>query len=283
MAFKYDDSKLKELLNSFYILTNMRIGVFDSNFQEIAVAPDDNRSFCAVIRSVHDANQRCMESDKTACEKCKETKTFYSYICHAGLSEIAAPIHYGNIVIGYLVIGQVLQCSDYAAYWEEVKVMCSEYDVDFDALYEAYCDVPIVTDEEVFAAAKLLEASASYLWLQRHIMLQEDDLSLQIDQFINGNLSKNLSAPMLCEQFNISRSKLYRVTQESYGQGIMQVIRDLRMKRAKELLAMSNKSINEIAALVGYSDYNYFIKVFKTSESITPAKYKKQVQHNRKP
>ena len=35
-------------------------------------------------------------------------------------------------------------------------------------------------------------------------------------------------------------------------------------------------SVSEIAADVGYSDYNYFIKVFKKATGVTPLKYRKQ-------
>ena len=53
-------------------------------------------------------------------------------------------------------------------------------------------------------------------------------------------------------------------------------IKYLRVKAAEELLIVSDKPVSEIAADVGYSDYNYFIKVFKKATGVTPLKYRKQ-------
>ena len=49
----------------------------------------------------------------------------------------------------------------------------------------------------------------------------------------------------------------------------------LRIEKAKELLKATDKSVAEVARLVGFNDYNYFIRVFKKTVGTTPLSYKK--------
>lgn len=58
-----------------------------------------------------------------------------------------------------------------------------------------------------------------------------------------------------------------------YGKAIGQLIKELRMDKAKQLLESSNDAVSKIAAQVGYSDYNYFIRVFKKEIGMTPKQY----------
>ena len=54
------------------------------------------------------------------------------------------------------------------------------------------------------------------------------------------------------------------------------------MNNAKKLLLSTNMSISEVGYSVGYNDANYFARVFKRQEKITPSEYKKQLQNNSK-
>jgi AraC-like DNA-binding protein len=50
-------------------------------------------------------------------------------------------------------------------------------------------------------------------------------------------------------------------------------IRDIRMKRAAQLLDQNKISISEIAYMVGFDSPNYFSKVFKKYYNISPTDY----------
>ena len=52
-------------------------------------------------------------------------------------------------------------------------------------------------------------------------------------------------------------------------------IRDVRMKRVKELLLHSSLKLNQIADMVGYSDPKYMSKVFKEETGMLPAEFRK--------
>lgn len=276
MLLSYDVCQMKKLLESFYILTQMRIVVFDNEFNKIVEYPDQDCAFCSIIRQNPQAEEWCCMSDRIACEKCRQNNSLYSYTCHAGLSETVTPIKYGSIIIGYIMVGQVLQCHNMDEYWNVVEQRCNQYSINREKLREAYNQNHSVEPKQIYASAQLLEACAGYLWLQRYICLQEDTLPKQVDDYITNHLQADLSVKVLCAQFNISRSKLYKIALEYYGKSIEQIIRELRVKMAKELLDTTDHPVSEVSSIVGFDDYNYFIKVFKKGTGTTPVKYRKR-------
>jgi len=54
-------------------------------------------------------------------------------------------------------------------------------------------------------------------------------------------------------------------------------IQSLRFKKAIELMADSNRNISDIAYEVGFTDPNYFSKVFKKVYKKTPTVYRKEL------
>lgn len=86
----------------------------------------------------------------------------------------------------------------------------------------------------------------------------------------------DLSVGALCAHFNISRSGLYQIAKTYFGKGIEQLTRELRIAKAKSILLTADYPVSEVAAMVGYNDYNYFIKVFKKETGVTPKRYSLQ-------
>lgn len=82
---------------------------------------------------------------------------------------------------------------------------------------------------------------------------------------------------MIAEYLGIGKTQLYELSQQLYGCGIAEHIRDLRMEKAKTFLRESKDlALSEIAARCGYDDYNYFITVFNRKVGFTPGAYRKE-------
>ena len=68
----------------------------------------------------------------------------------------------------------------------------------------------------------------------------------------------------------------YMEKKKTYGITIGSDLTARRLSHAKSLLRFSDSSIEEIAALCGFADAGYFIKVFKKAENMTPLEYRKK-------
>jgi len=278
----YNLAKLKNLLKDFYVITTLRVVVFDTDMIKIAEFPNDNSEFCSLIRRNPLAEERCKKSDEEGCLHCYKTKHTYSYICHAGLSETVAPIYCGKTHIGYIMVGQILKDNYTSAIWPEVREKCKEYCIEESKLQTAFFKIKTLDTEQVNAVAQILEACAGYLWLSQLITLQENSLPNQIVGYISKHLADNLSSQALCSHFKISRSNLYRIFRNSFGMGIEQLVREERIRYAKELLVSTSLKISEISDRSGFTDYNYFIRIFKKYVGFTPLQYRKHQLNNTK-
>lgn len=278
MVINYDLKRLNELLKNFHELTKTKIVVFNDELEKIAEYPVNDCEFCSLIRSDPGAETNCLQSDRHACQEAKVRGSLYSYKCHAGLNETVAPVKFGNIVIGYIMFGQVLLKSGKKKGLDHVLASCADYNIDFDSLKAAYSRQRPITARQVFAAAQILEACAGYLWLSSLVSLSEESLPRQIDEFIIANLASDLSSAVICNRFGISRSKLYKIAKENYGTGIDVFVRAERIRLAKNLLRTTELPVSRIAYQAGFNDYNYFIRVFKQHTGLTPKIFRRQSQ-----
>jgi len=74
---------------------------------------------------------------------------------------------------------------------------------------------------------------------------------------------------------------LYRRIKQITGQTTVEFIRDVRMKRAAQLLTQSQLRISEIAFQVGVENVKYFRKTFQKIYGMAPSEYAKQYRPDR--
>lgn len=275
MVSTFNIAKLESLLKDFYNITNIRITMFDENFHELVSYPTHVAKACQIIRMDPKAFAQCMHCDQEACQKARKQRSSYIYRCHAGLTEAISPVYMGNIVIGYLFFGHVFPYTDRTSGIKSILSHCSEYDIDHLHLEKACMELPTISRDYILSASRLLEAVASYLCLERMIVLKQP-LPIQIDTYIMEHLTEDLSIEDICSYFQIGKTQLCDIARHSYGKGIATHIRNLRIQRAKELLDENPEStIADIASECGFKDYNYFISLFKKATGMTPKQYQK--------
>lgn len=81
----------------------------------------------------------------------------------------------------------------------------------------------------------------------------------------------------LAEKYNISESRLSTSLRENLGMSFSKYLTSQRVQRAKELLVDDRLSVEQIAQMVGYRDYFYFIRVFKKVTGVTPSVYRRNL------
>ena len=96
-----------------------------------------------------------------------------------------------------------------------------------------------------------------------------------IKQYIDSNFLDPISLDQLSSLFYINKFYLTRAFKDRYGTTINNYILEKRITRSKELLRFSDDSIEDISLKCGIKDPNYFSRVFKKIEGITPKEYKK--------
>lgn len=277
MVSVFNLKELEHLLEDFYRITQIRITVFDDQFQEIVSYPDSRPSFCRMIRSCPEGRSACAQCDADACAYAARQSRTHIYRCHAGLTEAIMPLHVGKVLVGYLLFGHVFAYGSMEAGWSVIQNACKDYPVDPVKLKETLSGMPMISHEYIQSAARILHMTASFLVMERMATLQEDSVATKLDAYLREHFTDPITADSLCNTLRIGRSKLFKLSHELYSCGIQQQVRKLRMEKAKELLLdHAELSIMEIATECGYSDYNYFISVFSKFYGSSPNQYRQK-------
>lgn len=97
----------------------------------------------------------------------------------------------------------------------------------------------------------------------------------KIKEYIDEHFTDDIYLELLAEKFGINKFNITREFKKIFGINISKYILAKRLSYSKHLLRFSDKSIEEISAMCGFYDTSYFNKQFKSSEDITPLKYRK--------
>ena len=96
-----------------------------------------------------------------------------------------------------------------------------------------------------------------------------------IYEIIENNYGNpELSIKFISDKLYISHSHLCVLFKKETGKTLNQYITEFRMEKARELLEDSTVKLYYVAARVGYSDQNYFTKIFKKHTNMTPSEYR---------
>ena len=90
-------------------------------------------------------------------------------------------------------------------------------------------------------------------------------------QLVEARMSdSNLNVETLGSEMGLSRVQLYRKLKALTDRSPVELLRTMRLQRAKELLVSSGKSVSEVAYEVGFSSPSYFTKCYKEAFGTTP-------------
>ena len=102
----------------------------------------------------------------------------------------------------------------------------------------------------------------------------------EIIEFFNKNFRLSNGADLLSKQLHVSRRHLDRILKKQYGKNYREMLQEARLARGLDLLTSTNKTIAEIANLIGYSNPASFITFIKNQTGTTPLQLRKMTQQS---
>lgn len=139
---------------------------------------------------------------------------------------------------------------------------CMSSGITKDALAELALQELIVRLVQAQSAGVLSEASQN-----------SNSLLAPIIEYIKSNLHENITLKDLSQQACMSTTSFYRSFKREMGMSPIEYIIREKIKHAKKLLSQPQHNVSEVSYAAGFYDYNYFIRLFKKYEGVTPRQY----------
>lgn len=98
----------------------------------------------------------------------------------------------------------------------------------------------------------------------------------KITDYIIFHINEELSLHQIADTFHFSAAYVNRILKKETGYTTVQYIKKNRVFLAKTLLHFGDLTIADVAVSVGYSDSNYFCRVFKQLEGISPMQFRRK-------
>ena len=107
-------------------------------------------------------------------------------------------------------------------------------------------------------------------------LTSEDEIYSNVAEYLSEHICENISLERVTKEFHINRNKLNELFETKTGKTCLNYLAELRLDMAKIILSKTEIPVGEVSARVGYEDQNYFTKVFKKQEGMTPSQYRKK-------
>jgi AraC-like DNA-binding protein/mannose-6-phosphate isomerase-like protein (cupin superfamily) len=103
-----------------------------------------------------------------------------------------------------------------------------------------------------------------------------DERVQKVCRMVGDRYAANLNMKELCDTVFLSESQLRVLFKKTLHISPMEYLRDIRLKKAKELLILTNKPVGLIAQECGFEDVSYFSRMFRKKERISPKEYRRK-------
>lgn len=107
--------------------------------------------------------------------------------------------------------------------------------------------------------------------------LNRQTLMNRILSHIQNNYQNSITLNDIARQVYLSPTYLSSIISNETGKGFSDLLNEVRIQKAIELLSDPKKKITEIAYAVGYNEPQYFTMTFKKYTDMTPRDYREML------
>lgn len=106
---------------------------------------------------------------------------------------------------------------------------------------------------------------------------ESESIVARAKSYIKENFQKEISLDDVSRIVDISPYYFSKLFKQEAGENFIEYLTKTRMSNARRLLKNPAYSIKEVCAMSGYSDPNYFSRIFKKYEGVTPSEYRERL------
>ena len=104
---------------------------------------------------------------------------------------------------------------------------------------------------------------------QSSIVLGSENTAVRIINYINANISGDITPESIAKEFYISRSQLYYIFKKSIGSSVWDYITTKRLFLAKQMMLTGEKP-TDVYQKCGFKEYTAFFRAYKNKFGSSP-------------
>lgn len=267
--------EVSRLFNHFTGLFEVRIAFHTPDGRELAVGQDRPWcDYCRLLRFELGDDALCMMADRDGRDRARAERNLVHYTCHGGLVEAIKPMYMEDELIGYVMMGQVRGGGALPA-GKQHRWAATLGD---DRLARAWSSIPTIHQARLNHLLPLFSSLVDLI-LAKHMVsiLGRHPLDPVLARMMD-HPEEQLSLEAVADLIGRSPDRTAHLFGEAYGKSFKTLQREIRMKRAVELLSKArNLGMKELAARCGYEDPLYFSRIFKAHFGMPPSRFRKHV------
>ncbi len=138
--------------------------------------------------------------------------------------------------------------------------------------------------EVYYTAADTPRASALHIMIEDTVELtcpehepgtdERTHAIAEVHDYLVADLGRRETIESLAARFHMNRTTLQEDFRRVYGLPVATYIRNMRIRRAMELLRTTGRGVADIAAEVGYGSQSKFTQAFREVSGLTPREYR---------
>lgn len=124
----------------------------------------------------------------------------------------------------------------------------------------------------------IMQSAIAYKWIVElfdKIFYTPQNEAQRIEAYLEQNFALPLTLENIAEEFGLDKFALCKKYKSLTGNTVMETLKKVRIKKAKQLLWVTRESVENIGVTCGFTDTSYFIKNFKDVTGTTPKQYRK--------
>lgn len=136
--------------------------------------------------------------------------------------------------------------------------------------------VAAVLHKGMFTSAETLAHIRDALERRQRLRGEAQRLTRQAMAYIHEHYREPVSREDIARHIGVSEGYLSRCFTQETGLSLIQYLTRYRVQQARQLLTSTDMTITEIALEVGFSDSNYFSRVFRREVGVAPLTYRRK-------
>ena len=149
-----------------------------------------------------------------------------------------------------------------------------------DFFVKCFREIEILPKEEVVAAnlsSFLCAACAAFKGRVEPPYEEDRDIGREVIDYINANLSEELSLEVISREVHMSPSQIGRVFRKLTGTSVYDYVISKRLIVAQELIS-KGENATEAAQRAGFRDYSAFYRLCKKRLGVSPTESKRKIE-----